>query len=176
VAATAQDIGTSIGEFILGVASSIAGVVHAIINTGMDPIDQWFIDFFFGIENAIAGFVNGMVDGLGTIGDVLGTLFDRWGGSEFTVKEPKPAGSMAARTTPTTAPVAAYYAPGAGGVQGAGGKAAPVTKTVNVNAGDTVINVNGAGDPAAVAQRVQTRNALSWDNVLNSAANTAGGL
>jgi hypothetical protein len=169
-------VGAAVWGFLSNLVLNVAGMIHALFTSAVDPVGDWFEAFFTGLENGIAGFINGILAGFGVVGDTLGMLFDRWGGSEFTVKEPKPAGSMAARTTPTTAPVAAYYAPGAGGVQGAGGKAAPVTKTVNVNAGDTVINVNGAGDPAAVAQRVQTRNALSWDNVLNSAANTAGGL
>lgn len=58
------------------------------------------------------------------------------------------------------------------GAQKGGGGA----KTVQVTAGDTNININGAADPNAVADKVQRSQKQTMDRTLNSAANTAGGL
>lgn len=56
------------------------------------------------------------------------------------------------------------------------GQRATGMKNVTVSTGDTIINVNGAGDPNAVANKVSAKQVLSWDHVLNTATNTAGGL
>lgn len=56
---------------------------------------------------------------------------------------------------------------------GGGGAGA---RNVNVTQGDTTIQVNGTGDPAAVASKVQKAQKTNMDRLFNGAANTAGGL
>jgi hypothetical protein len=57
-----------------------------------------------------------------------------------------------------------------------GAKGGASSRNVTVTQGDTVIQVNGAGDPAAVAGKVQQAQKASMDRLFNGAANNAGGM
>lgn len=166
VFSVAGDFGRALASEYLQLLSdqwtAIGEGIYTVFTRPMDIIDS-IIEKVKTLLSIIQSVPEGIFEGGKRLGGALFEEADRFKFANFQ------RGRDALRR-PADAPMVNRY-------QGENPNAAAAgSKTIQVTAGDTVIQVQGTGDPAAVASKVQRAQAMTWDKVLNSAATTAGGL